>query len=74
MSVQPNRKSSKEFLLGMMGVEKEAVDQIMRGMRKNGIKKEIAEKRARTFVNKVKRRCVETLHQLYTSYKEGTKQ
>ncbi|MNE89304.1 hypothetical protein D3C80_1867030 [compost metagenome] len=74
ITVREYRKTSKEFLSGMMGVEYEAVEQVTKGLRMNGMKKVMAEKKAKSFVNRVKRRCVDTLHRLFISHKEDTQQ
>ncbi|MNE63021.1 hypothetical protein D3C80_1583450 [compost metagenome] len=74
LSRRPMRKTSKEYLQGMMGIEVDAIEQIKDGLVLNGMNKSMAAKKAKTFVNSVKRRCLTTLHQLFTSTKEKQNQ
>ena len=60
------RKTSKEYMLGMLGVEARATKQITRGLTKNGMTKDVA----KLFVHNTKRRCLEVMHPLFTSSKE----
>ncbi|MNE88513.1 hypothetical protein D3C80_1858280 [compost metagenome] len=48
----------------MMGVEREALDEVMDALVKNGMKLELALRKARSFVSWVKSRCIVTLHTL----------
>ena len=53
----------------MLGVETQAVKQVAKGLKKSGIKKEVAKQKAKRFVDNTKRRCVEVMHRLFTSSK-----
>ncbi|MNY78141.1 hypothetical protein D3C86_2182780 [compost metagenome] len=64
------RKSSREYLMGMMGLENDAVDQVMDALMKNGMKQEVAQRKARSFVCWVKSRCITVLHRLYQQSKD----
>jgi len=59
------RKSSKDYLTGMMGMESTAVKQISQALILRGRKKEKAITIANTLVNNIKRRAVLVLHKLY---------
>ncbi len=54
------RKTSREYLCGMMGIENGAVKEVENGLVMAGIKRAITEKKGRTVVGKVKRS-----HKLY---------
>ena len=54
----------------MMGVESEALDEVMDALVKNGMKLELALRKARSFVSWVKSRCIVTLHTLYQQSKD----
>ena len=64
------RKTSKEYLAGMMGMECKAVKQITHALISSGKKKDVAAKKASTFVENVKRQCVQALHKLFVKSKE----
>ena len=61
------RKTSREYLCGMMGIENGAVKEVENGLVMAGIKRATAEKKARTVVGKVKRKCLMALHKLYNA-------
>ncbi len=65
------RMTSREYLRGMMGVENSAVKEVSKGLVVAGIKPAVEEKKARTFVNKVKRNCVITLYKLFKASKQS---
>ncbi|MNE39084.1 hypothetical protein D3C80_1330140 [compost metagenome] len=64
------RKTGKQYMLGMLGVETQAKKQVAKGLKKSGIKKDIAKKTAKQFVDNTKRRCVEVMLRLFTTSKE----
>lgn len=59
------RKTTKEYLSGMMGMENRAVGDIKRALCMNGIEEKVAERKARGFVHWVKLRCLKVLQLLY---------
>ena len=69
-----SRKTSREYLSGMMGIESEALDEVMDALVKNGMKLELAHRKARSFVSWVKSRCIVTLHTLYQQSKDYKQQ
>jgi len=69
MERRPLRWTSREFLKGMMGIETNAIEEVTNRLVAIGIKTTEAGKKARTFVNGVKRRCLTTLLHLFTATK-----
>ena len=68
------RKTSREYLVGMMGIENGAVKDVANGLVLAGFKRAIAEKKARSFVGRVKRNCIVALHKLYKASKQSETQ
>ncbi len=64
--------TSREYLSRMMGVENSAVKEVSKGLVMTGNKPPVAEKKARIFVNRVKRNCLITLFKLFKAYKSET--
>ena len=71
---QPIKKSSRELLQGMMGIETDAIMEVAEGLVSGGMKKTLAQKKAKTYVNSVKRRCLKTLHHLFITTKDKCNQ
>ncbi len=65
------RKTSREYLVGMMGIENGAVKDVANGLVLAGFKRAIAEKKARSFVGRVKRNCIVALHKLNKASKQS---
>ncbi|MNE52889.1 hypothetical protein D3C80_1475860 [compost metagenome] len=70
LQVNKRRKTSKEYMLGMLGIETRALKQVIKGMTKSGMEKKKASEKAQQFVDHTKRRCVEVMRRLFTSSKE----
>ncbi len=58
-------RTSREYLVGMMGIENGAIMDVVNDLVLAGFKRAIAEKKARGFVGRVKRNCIIALHKLY---------
>ncbi len=65
------RKTSREYLCGMMGIENGVVKEVENGLVVAGIKRATAEKKVRTVVGKVKRKCLMVLHKLFKASRRG---